>query len=132
MSVYKTNTTSETKSTNLGVQSKDPQSLIDYFSGINGQTFSFNAGEYDAVVGFFSSKGFSANSSSTLAYLIMSQAKIDNVPVFKILDTFDSLTVLQLNETVAEIINLNRYKTSVIGFKQERSTISLVERNIKV
>jgi len=54
------------------------------------------------------------------------------VPVFQILDTFKQLSVLQLNETVAEILNRNRYKTSVLGFKSERTPISLANRNVKV
>jgi len=120
------------KPTNLGVQAKDPQSLIDYFSGINGLTFSFPSNEYDAVQGFFESKNFEKISAKTIAYIILTQAKIDNVPVFQILDTFKKLSVLQLNETVAEILNRNRYKTSVLGFKSERTPISLANRNVKV
>jgi hypothetical protein len=132
MSVYKSNNVETDKPTNLGVQAKDPQSLVDYFSGINGLTQTFNASEYDAVVGFFQNKNFSKLSAETVAYIILTQAKIDNVAVFKILDTFNNLSVLQLNETIAEILNRTRYKTSVIGFKSERTPLNIANRNVKV
>ena len=93
MSVYKSNNVETDKPTNLGVQAKDPQSLVDYFSGINGLTQTFNASEYDAVVGFFQNKNFSKLSAETVAHIILTQAKIDNVAVFKILDTFNNLSV---------------------------------------
>jgi len=122
----------DVKPTNLGVQKKDPQSVIDYLAGFNGDVYSFNAGEYDAVIGFFVGKNFDQTSAETLAYIILRQARTDNVPVFQILDNFNDLTTLQLNEVIAEIINLNRYKTSVLGFKQERTALSFANRNIKV
>ena len=131
MSVYKTNTTSDTKSTNLGVQSKDPQSLIDYFSGINGQTFSFNAGEYDAVVGFFEGKDYTRASAQSIAYVILRQARIDNVPVFQVLDTLGTVSPVALSQLVTEILNTNRYKTSVLGYKNPRTTQDHISRNIK-
>ena len=76
MAIYKDNVETN-KPTNLGVQAKDPQSLVDYFAGVNGLTQTFNASEYDAVVGFFEGKSFSKLSAETVAYIILTQAKID-------------------------------------------------------
>lgn len=134
MAIYKNinYTGPEVKPSNLGVQKKDSQSVIDYLAGFNGDVYSFNAGEYDAVIAFFNGKDFDRTSSETLAYIILRQSRIDNVPVFQILDNFNDLSVLELNEVIAEIINLNRYKTSVLGFRQERSPLSFANRNIKV
>jgi len=134
MAIYKNSqaSTNSLKPTNLGVQKNDPQSLIDYISGFNGDRFSFAAGEYDAVKGFFVNKGFAQVSAESIAYIILRQARVDNVPVFQIIDQLAKTTTLELNEIIAEILNLNRFKTSVLGFKSARESLSQVQRNIKV
>ena len=126
MAIYKNSQTSTTnmKPTNLGVQKNDPQSLIDYVSGFNGDRFSFAAGEYDAVKGFFVNKGFAITSAESIAYIILRQARVDNVPVFQIIDQLAKTTTLELNEIIAEILNLNRFKTSVLGFKSAKESLS--------
>ena len=48
--------------------------------------FEFSANDYDATVGFFVKRGFSRQSAEDTAYIILQQAKIDSVPVGKILD----------------------------------------------
>lgn len=120
------------KPTNLGVKSKDPQSVIDFLAGFNGDRVSFSSSEYDAVKGFFENKGFDKDASDSMAYIILRQSKVDNVPVFQILDTFSTSNILEINEIIAEIINLNRFKTSVLGFKSNREGLNIVQRNIKV
>lgn len=134
MAIYKN--TSQTgpsvKPTNLGVKKDDPRSVVDYLAGFNGDKFSFNAGEYDAVKGYFENKGFAKITAESLAYILMRQSRVDNIPVFSILDSLNKTSDLELNEVVAEIINLNRFKTSVLGFKSERETLNQVQRNIKV
>ena len=41
--------------------------------------FEFNAGEYDAVIAFFVKRGFKRASAESTAYVILAQAKIDNI-----------------------------------------------------
>jgi hypothetical protein len=134
MAIYKNpqSSTSSIKPTNLGVQKNDPQSLIDYISGFNGDRFSFAAGEYDAVKGFFVNKGFAEVSAESISYIILRQARVDNVPVFQIIDQLSKTSTLELNEIIAEILNLNRFKTSVLGFKSSKDSLNQVQRNIKV
>jgi len=134
MAIYKetSSTGNNPKYTNLGVKSNETGSVIDYLSGFNGDRISFSAGEYDAVKGFFENKGFDKDASESIAYIILKQSRVDNVPVFKILDSFSQSSVLEINEIIAEIMNLNRFKSSVLGFKSDRQSTSLVQRNIKV
>jgi len=135
MAVYKSQDPQSSvvrKATNLGVQEKDSQSLIDYLAGFNGDRFSFNAGEYDAVKGFFTNKNFSESSAESISYILLRQSRVDNIPVFQIIDSLNKTPDIQLNEVVAEILNLNRFKTSVLGFKSDREPINQVQRNIKV
>ena len=61
----------------------------------------------------------------------MKQAKVDNANVFSVLDTLKGATDLELSQLVAEILNAYRYKTSVLGYKNDRSTQSHITRNIK-
>ena len=48
--------------------------------------FQFNAGEYDASIGFFVKRGFSRTSAEGIAYIILRQAKIDSISPQEILD----------------------------------------------
>lgn len=134
MSIYKniSNDDKNPKYNNLGVKSKDNQSIIDYLAGFNGDTVSFSASEYDAVKGFFENKGFDKDASESIAYIILKQSRTDNVPVFQIIDKFSNTNILEINEIIAEIINLNRFKSSVLGFKSDRNSNHIVQRNIKV
>ncbi len=63
----------------------------------------------------------------------MRQAKIDDVSVFKILDTLKATTTdpITLNNLVGEILNLNRFKTSILGYKSAGPENTLAKRNIK-
>ena len=83
------------------------------------------------MVGFFEGKEFSIESAKTIAYIILRQSKIDNVPVFEVLDTLGTVTSAQLSQLVTEILNTNRYKTSVLGYKNPRTTQDHISRNIK-
>ena len=51
--------------------------------------------------------------------------------VFTVIDTLEGSSDLELSQLVAEILNAYRYKTSVLGYKNDRTTQSHVTRNIK-
>jgi hypothetical protein len=48
--------------------------------------YEFNVGEYDSTIAFFVKRGFSRTSAESTAYVILSQAKIDNIKPQQILD----------------------------------------------
>ena len=48
--------------------------------------YQFSAGEYDSTIAFFVKRGFTRTSAESTAYVILSQAKIDNVKPQEILD----------------------------------------------
>lgn len=117
---------------NLQIQpSKGANQVIEFLTGISEKRLELNASEYDAVVGFFTNKDYDQQSAQTIGYIVMAQAKTDNVPVFEILDSLSTTTNIELSQIVAEILNSNRYKTSVLGYKNERSSNSYANRNIK-
>jgi hypothetical protein len=49
--------------------------------------------------------------------VLLKQAKLDNIPIFKILDTIANFDVMKLSSLVGEILNNNRTATSVLGFR---------------
>jgi|TARA_E500000318_G_scaffold37662_1_gene36244 hypothetical protein len=124
----------ETKTpvSNLGVSAQSKtQSMVQFLSGLEQDRTEINGGQYDAAIAFFRNKGYDVQASESIAYVLMKQAKVDNANVFSVLDTLKGATDLELSQLVAEILNAYRYKTSVLGYKNDRSTQSHITRNIK-
>ena len=92
--------------------------------------FQFNAGEYDAAVAFFVKRGFERVAAESTAYVILSQAKIDNVNPQELLDRLGHASEIQLSEVITIILNANRYKSSRLGVRQTLTTKETVSRNI--
>ena len=77
----------------------------------------FSANEVEAAVGFFKNKGFESEAALTTGLTILRQARIDGVPVFKIIDTLKELNGVQLSAVVAQILNKYRSNASTLGFR---------------
>ena len=118
--------------TNLPQKDKDDlQNTIDQLKTANYQEeYQFNAGEYDAVIAFFVKRGFKRESAESTAYVILAQAKIDNVSPQSILDRLSGISDAQLSELITIILNANRYKSSRLGVRQTLTTKETVSRNI--
>lgn len=122
----------KTPVSNLGVTpSSATESLVQFLSGLEKDRTELNGGQYDAVVAFFSNRGYDTESSRSIAYVLMKQAKVDGANVFTVIDTLEGTTELELSQLVAEILNAYRYKTSVLGYKNNKTTQSHITRNIK-
>ena len=94
------------------------------------EEFQFNVGEYDAAIGFFVKRGFSRTSAEGVAYIILRQAKIDSISPQVILDKITYADPAQLSELITIVLNANRYKSSKLGVRQNRTTKDTVSRNI--
>jgi len=106
---------------------RDVQLFFDtYFT----KPVNFNDNELTAVKAFFESRGFEESSAIAVSVPILNQAKADNIKVFELLDSLKNINDLQLSSIVAEILNYNRRRTSVIGFKRERDISKFESRNI--
>ena len=120
---------------NLGVaKASGSQATIQFLAGIGEDKVELNAAEYDAAVAFFENRDYDRQASESIAYVLMRQAKIDDVNVFKILDTLEaqaSKDPVTLNNLVGEILNLNRFKTSILGYKSPGPQNTLAKRNVK-
>jgi hypothetical protein len=93
------------------------------------KTVTFPANEIDAVIGFFEKNGFEKTSATSLATVLLTQAKLDNIKTFRLLDTLKGLDELQLNAVVSEVLNYNREKISSLGFRTTTPN-TLESRNI--
>ena len=98
----------------------------DYFNN----AVQINSQEYDAVIGFFKSKDYTNESAETLSYVICRQARIDNISAMTVLDQLSNTDPQELSDIVAEILNLYRFKSSLVGKKQDNPTQDIVSRNI--
>ena len=87
----------------------------------------------DAAVGFFLNKGFDESAANSVASVLLSQAKIDNVNVFVLIDTLKGLNDIQLSRVVTEILNYNRVRISTLGTRVDNSDqIQYEKRNVIV
>lgn len=93
---------------------------------------SFASTDVDSVVGFFTKRDFDKAAAVAIATTLLEQAKIDGVPIFKVLDTLNGLEELELSAVVTEILNYNRSRTSVLGYKRDPNTEKIERRNIQV
>lgn len=103
-----------------------------FFNNFFNDPISFPAAEIDAVVGFFIKRGFEEQSAKSTAIVLMSQARIDSVNVFEVLDSLNGFSSVQLNQLVATVLNNTREKISILGFKFSTSDETFESRNIRL
>jgi hypothetical protein len=104
----------------------------EFFDKYYTKKISFTSNQVDSVVGFFKKRGFETAAATSVATVILQQAKIDKVNVYKILDTLEGLTEIQLSKLVATILNNNRSKISKLGTSKISTGTTLEQRNIVV
>jgi len=91
----------------------------------------FPTNQIDAVVGFFSKRGFDDIAARSTAIVLLNQARIENVSPFKLVDTLKSLTGTQLSNVVTEVLNVYRDRSSSLGFKTISTDETVESRNIR-
>lgn len=118
--------------TNLpSVEIQDSAEATKLFFGQYGiEPLEFSANEVSAAIGFFESKGFNSETAASTASAVLKQAKLDAVPVFKLIDTLKTFNGLQLSALVSEILNNNRRSTSTLGYRQASISKTEILRNI--
>jgi hypothetical protein len=94
------------------------------------KTLTFPTNQVDAVIAFFEKRGFDKSAAISVGTILLNQAKIDNINIFKLLDTLKGLNELQLSAVVTEVLNYNRAKTSTLGYKRETAVDKIEKRNI--
>jgi hypothetical protein len=92
--------------------------------------FELDPGTFNMMRGFFESRKFDKSAAETIAVTIMKQAKQDGYNPVAVLDQLKGLQGVELNSLVSEILNFNRFKTSLIGHSSEFKPFGPVSRNI--
>lgn len=112
-------------------EQKSEDKVIEFFDNYFTEKLSFPSNDVDAVVSFFTKRGFDKSAAVSTATVLLTQAKLDKVKVFKLVDTLKGLTDVQLSALVTEVLNYNRPRTSTLGYSTP--VLSKLEaRNIKV
>ena len=88
-----------------------------YFERYGEIPLEFSAVDVSAAVAFFTTAGFADDAAQVSALTILRQAKLDQTPIFEILDTLKGFDNKQLSQLVAEILNNDRVATSSLGFR---------------
>jgi pyridoxal/pyridoxine/pyridoxamine kinase len=114
-----------------GYSSSD-EPVRELFDAYYTEKLEFPSNDVDAVLAYFGKRGFGDRASASIASTLLQQAKLDDVPVFKLLDTLKGLNDSQLSGLVAEILNYTRGKTSSLGFQVSAENNIVESRNIEV
>ena len=105
----------------------------EFFNNFYNIEISYNPSEVDAVIGYFLKRGFEKTAAINTASVLLQQAKIDDLNVQQLIDTLKGVTDVQLSLIVAQILNFNREKTSVLGFRDEAVQSTLFDqRNVVI
>ena len=120
-------------SINLPTQSNTDSSteVKSFFDKYFRHQVTFPSNQIDAVLGYFLKRGFQEEAAKSTSIVLLNQARIDNIPVFQLVDTLKGLTDAQLSEVVTEVLNIYREKSSTLGFKIIQTEETIESRNIK-
>lgn len=112
------------------ITKKSDEDVRLFFDKYYTKSINFNDNDLNSVVGFFESKGFDKSSAVAVSIVLLQQAKLDGIKIYKLLDTLKNYQSLQLSAVVAEVLNYNRKRTSAIGFRKQNNENRLEKRNI--
>jgi hypothetical protein len=102
-----------------------------YFDNYQKTRINYPSNQVDAVIGFFESKGFEKTAAISVGSVILQQAKIDQISVMELIDKIKTFDSVKLNELVGAILNNNRNKNSILGFRDtEDNSKNIYSRNI--
>lgn len=103
---------------------------LNVFNNYNTAPVQLNNSALIAMTGYLETRGFKSPSAETIAITIMTQAKIDGYDPLAVLQTLKGTSDATLSSLVAQIINGNRFKTSVLGVASTYSPVDAIARNI--
>jgi hypothetical protein len=101
-----------------------------FFDSYGNEPLEFPASDVEAAISFFQTRGFDRDAAEITAAVMLKQAKLDNMPVFELLDTLKKLDGLQISALIAEILNNNRPSSSVLGYRRPLNQQDIKVRNV--
>lgn len=110
---------------------EDSASSTKLFFDVYGRpALEYAANDVNGTIAFFESRGFDRDAAIVVSSTILRQAKIDQVPVYSLLENIKSFTDVQLTALITEILNNNRPRTSTLGYRSEFVSKLEITRNI--
>ena len=103
---------------------------VKFFDNFYQIPLQLNGTELTAITSYFESRGYGIQAAQSVAMIILSQSKKDNLNPFDILDTLRGLSSVQISALVGEILNYNRFKTSSLGITLTPTPADEIQRNI--
>lgn len=100
-----------------------------FFNEYGRPDLEYPATSVEATIGFFEGKGFDRDAAEITAATLLKQAKLDNIPVFQLLDQLKGFGSVELSALIAEILNNNRPASSALGYRVKSTDIYKV-RNV--
>ena len=91
--------------TNTPITQNPDRETRQFFENLNKPTLTFATNDVDAMVGYFESRGFSKQSSISTATVLLTQAKIDGINAFTLIDTLKGIDDVKLSAIVTEIVS---------------------------
>jgi hypothetical protein len=108
------------------------QETLKVFDAYTTAPLNVDSATFDAMTGFFASRGFGEDSARSMSYIIIKQAILDNFKPFQLIETLKGLSDVEISGLITEILNYNRFKTSSLGVASPFSPAEEVARNIVV
>jgi hypothetical protein len=101
-----------------------------FFDEYGQSPLEFSANDVEAAIGFFMGNGFDRDAAEITAAVVLRQAKLENIPVFQLIDQLKTFDGVELSAMVGEILNNNRPSSSALGFKAANADDQFKTRNI--
>lgn len=112
---------------NIGTSAEETLQVFDQYYD---KPITVDVTTLNSMTAFFESRGFESYAAQNVALIIIKQAKMDGYNPNQILDTLNGLANIEISALVAEILNRNRFKSSMLGIKQNFILAEEVTRNI--
>jgi hypothetical protein len=103
---------------------------LNQFSSYNDKPVELDQTTQSAMIGFLESRNFSRDSAEVISLTILTQAKRENYNPMALIETMKTLNDVEMSTIVAEVLNFNRFKTSMLGSVQNVAPVDNVRRNI--
>lgn len=108
----------------------DSAATLRVFDTYSVAPLNIDAATYDAMIGFFITRGFGEEAAKSTAYIIIKQAVLDKINPFSLIETLKGLNDVEISALITELLNYNRYKTSSLGSASTFSPAEEISRNI--
>jgi len=115
---------------NLPLTNSITDSIVRAYDAYSSNPIELETNIFNAMKGFFKSRGFEEAAADSISVIIIKQAKRDNYNPMTILDTLKGLDNVEISALVAEILNYNRFKSSFLGYARENNIAREINRNI--